>query len=338
MDLLQSIILFITSVLFLLFLVNMVKDRRRFRNALLLLATLLFFALWFFLMNADSDLGNTILIFYALFTIVLVVIIPFLLILNGFLMIKREGFSVANLLSMLFGIFIFAGEFYLVQAIGNASDSIRGTPLMIGFFFGWLVFYISMIFLAFMVYTWLITILPHRPKYDYVIALGCGLLGGERVSKLLSGRLDKAIKIYKRSRSRTHSHIIVSGGQGPDEKLSEAEAMKGYLVEQGIPEEDILMEDKSVNTLENIRNSKEIIDSREDGKRTAVCTSNYHVLRALIYSRQAGLEADGIGSHTRLYYWPSAMIREFAGLMKIYFLPAMFGYLVTAVIFAAIIF
>ena len=333
---LEWIFVLITAVLFLLFAVNLFKDRRQFRNALYLLGTLLSGAVTFYLHYADTPTGNTILIFYAIFTIILVVIIPFLLILNGFLMIKREGFSIANLLSMVFGIVIFIGEFYFVQAVGNASVISRGTTQMIGFFFGWLIFYISLLFLAFMIYTWTILILPKRPDYDYVIALGCGLLQGERVSRLLSGRLDKAIKIYRRSMAS--ARIIVSGGQGPDEKISEAEAMKRYLVEQGIPETDIIKEDQSVNTFENIRNSKAIIDSRKGRGETAVCTSNSHVLRALIYARQNELQADGIGSHTAWYYWPSAMIREFAGLMKIFFLPVLFGYLISVSVLAAVIF
>jgi Uncharacterized conserved protein len=61
----------------------------------------------------------------------------------------------------------------------------------------------------------------------------------------------------------------MSGGKGSDEKLSEAQAMKNYALEQGIPEEDILLEDTSVNTMENLANSKKIIDAR-DGKHVAV--------------------------------------------------------------------
>ncbi len=326
----------LTVILFALFIVGFVKDRRRFRNALLLLAFLLMLAISFYLMHIGTPMGNTILIWYALFTVCLVVIIPFLLILNGFLMIKREGLSVANLLSMAFGILIFAGEFYFVVSLEGADSILLGTAPVARFFFGYFVFYISLLFLAFMIYTWLILFMPKRRDYTYIIALGCGLLGGERVSKLLSGRLDKAIKIYKRC--KTPAKIIVSGGQGPDEKISEAEAMKRYLLEQGIPEEDILLEDKSVNTLENLRNSKALIESRGEHGPIAICTSNYHVLRALIYAAQNDLEADGVGAHTALYYWPSAMIREFAGLCKIFYMPVGFGYLISAVILAAILF
>jgi uncharacterized SAM-binding protein YcdF (DUF218 family) len=71
------------------------------------------------------------------------------------------------------------------------------------------------------------------------------------------------------------------------------------------------MEDKSATTLENLKFSKEIIDSREGRKYTALVTSNYHVYRALRYCRRVGLKCKGIGSHVAFYYWPSALIREF---------------------------
>ena len=87
--------------------------------------------------------------------------------------------------------------------------------------------------------------------------------------------------------------------------------MKRYLISQGIPEDDILIEDRSTTTYENLSFSKEIIDSQEGRKYTALVTSNYHVYRALRYCRKIGLECTGIGSHVAFYYWPSALIREF---------------------------
>ena len=64
------------------------------------------------------------------------------------------------------------------------------------------------------------------------------------------------------------------------------------------------------------RYSKEIIDSREGGKKTAVVSSNYHVYRALSLCDDIGLECTGIGAHVAAYYWPSALIREFAAIMS----------------------
>lgn len=87
--------------------------------------------------------------------------------------------------------------------------------------------------------------------------------------------------------------------------------MKGYLLEQGIPESDIILEDRSATTLENLQYSKDIIDSFEGRKYTALVTSNYHVYRALRYCRRVGLKCKGIGSRVAFYFWPSALIREY---------------------------
>ena len=84
----------------------------------------------------------------------------------------------------------------------------------------------------------------------------------------------------------------------------------------GIPEEKILLEDKSATTRENILNSKALIDRRDGRKKTALVSSNYHVYRALRYCRKIGLKCTGIGSHVAFYYWPSALIREFIAVHR----------------------
>ena len=108
--------------------------------------------------------------------------------------------------------------------------------------------------------------------------------------------------------------MIPSGGQGGDETVSEASAMAGYLREKDIPEEKIILEDRSTTTFENLKNSKAIIDAREGSKYTALVTSNYHVYRALRYCRRVGMDCTGIGSKVAFYYWPSALIREFIAI------------------------
>ena len=90
--------------------------------------------------------------------------------------------------------------------------------------------------------------------------------------------------------------------------------MADYLIDKGIPENMIIKEDKSRTTLENLKNSKVIIDSRPGPKYTALVTSNYHVYRALRYCRKIGLKCTGIGSRVAFYYWPSALIREFVAI------------------------
>jgi uncharacterized SAM-binding protein YcdF (DUF218 family) len=155
-------------------------------------------------------------------------------------------------------------------------------------------------------------IIPRKSDFDYIIIHGAGLLGGDRVSKLLQDRIDKAIDVYLKD--PTPTIMIPSGGKGGDETISEAEAMSRYMLDKGIPEYRIIKEDRSATTMENLENCKKIIDSMEGRKYTTLVTSNYHVYRALRYCRKIGLDCTGIGSHVAFYYWPSALIREFVAI------------------------
>ena len=124
--------------------------------------------------------------------------------------------------------------------------------------------------------------------------------------------MDKAIDVYRKD--PTPPILIPSGGKGNDEKISEAEAMERYLIAKGIPVNQIIKEDQSTTTYENLKNSKAIIDAQEGSKITVLVTSNYHMYRALRYCRKIGLKCLGVGSHVALYYWPSAIIREFIAI------------------------
>lgn len=93
--------------------------------------------------------------------------------------------------------------------------------------------------------------------------------------------------------------------------ISEGEAMRRYLLEQGIPEDRIMPETESTTTLENMGFSKRKI--ADEKAKVAFATTNHHVFRSGILAAQAGLRAEGMGSKTKWYFWPNAFIREFAG-------------------------
>lgn len=157
----------------------------------------------------------------------------------------------------------------------------------------------------------------HIPEFnkDYIIILGCGIKKDGTLLPLLKGRADKAIEFYYKQLEATDKKAVFvpSGGQGSDEIISEGEAIKRYLLEQGIPREQIMPETKSTNTFENMKFSKELIGN--DEAKVAFSTTNYHVFRSGIFSNQAGLNAEGMGSKTKWYFWPNAFIREFVGLL-----------------------
>lgn len=305
-----------------IFVFSMHKDRSRYRNIVLLLFAV--YSVLIFIFSFWGEATDKVITLLMVFVFLLLLLLPFFLIANGFVMMRREGKSLANLLSLIFGIFLLAGElaaFFwgfgiflgpemgfqdLTEVISTISPVLM--LLMIT------ALYLSVTFLAFVFYCIFLQLIPIKRDFDYVIIHGAGLRKDGTVTKLLAERCDKAIAVYRRD--PTPPYLIPSGGQGSDEVCSEAEAMKNYLVAQGIPEEKILMEDKSTTTMENIVNSRDIILSRPGRKYTALVTSNYHVYRAMRYAGKAGLKAVGIGAHVASYYWPSAVIREFAAVHK----------------------
>ena len=87
--------------------------------------------------------------------------------------------------------------------------------------------------------------------------------------------------------------------------------MRQYLLEQGVPEERIIQEDRSTDTRENMAFSKEKIWEVDPNGKVAFATTNYHVFRAGIIATSENIKVEGIGSKTRSYYWINAFIREF---------------------------
>ena len=285
---------------------------QRYFNSLLLMAALLTTMLFLAGFFGEDGMPWFLLACYLLVMLALF-LVPVLLIANGVQMLRRESLSPAHVLSLALGIFVGLGELAAVAFVLGSYGSFGpegASPwlLLISF----TVFYFSFLVLSFVVYTVLLQIMPHRMDFDYVIIHGCGLAEGERMTKLLSDRVDKAIQIYRKCRVKPT--LIPSGGQGADEKRSEARAMQDYLLEQGIPEEKILLEDESATTRENILNSKALIDRRGGRKKTALVSSNYHVYRCLRIARELGLKCTGIGAKVAFYYWPSALIREFLAI------------------------
>lgn len=162
----------------------------------------------------------------------------------------------------------------------------------------------------------------HTPPCDRdcVIILGCGIRKDGTLTPLLRGRVDSAMNFVKKQRELTGKDAVYvpSGGQGSDEIISESEAMSRYLLEQGVPEDHIFKDDRSTNTYENMKFSKEIIENAVGDikdKKIAFATTNYHIFRGYILARKNGYEAQGISAKTKWYFFPNAFLREFIGLL-----------------------
>lgn len=298
-----------------LLIITFTLDRSRYRNCYFL-----FFAVLFTIGTVSAvaeEFESSFILIEFLVLFIALLITPFFLIWNGVLMFRREGHSLANLLSFVLGLVVLIGEIATFVAIlmpEMVGSSWTGGGYLydlslVSMFISVSVIYLSVSFVIFMLYCIFLQIIPRKRDFDYVIIHGAGLLEGGRMSKLLSQRLDKAIEVYRKD--PTPPILIPSGGKGSDEIISEAEAMERYLIEKGIPADVIIKEDQSATTFENLVNSKAIIDAREGTKYTVLVTSNYHVYRALRYCRRIGLKATGVGSNVAFYYWPSALIREY---------------------------
>lgn len=124
---------------------------------------------------------------------------------------------------------------------------------------------------------------------DCLIVLGAKLHPDGSMSRSLQCRCDAALDAWRRGVAET---IIVCGGQVRDAPCSEASAMKRYMIAAGVSEACILMEDRSVNTFENMRNTRAIMEERGLA-RAALVTSDYHLERALWLCRVAGVNAKG---------------------------------------------
>lgn len=146
---------------------------------------------------------------------------------------------------------------------------------------------------------------------DYVIILGAQWKP-EGPSEVLRRRLDTAVKYLN---ANPEAMVIVSGGQGNNEPVSEADGMRQYLVSAGISDERILVEDRSTNTLENLVYSGRLLDKEND--RVVIVTNNFHMFRALqIAKRQGYTKAEGLAASSVPWFVPNNLLREFLGVVK----------------------
>jgi len=152
-------------------------------------------------------------------------------------------------------------------------------------------------------------------EVQHLIILGAGL-DGEQLSLTLLERMQKGLDYLEKY---PKVKVVVSGGQGPGEGISEAEAMRRFLVEHGIANERILKEDQSTSTMENFRYSKEILAQQpgfQNPERVAVITNDFHLFRSKILARRNGFIPVGIPSPTPWYIVPNVYLREYFAVVK----------------------
>ena len=143
-----------------------------------------------------------------------------------------------------------------------------------------------------------------------VIILGCKI-EGSTPSKALINRTKAAADFMKK---HPVTVAIASGGQGKNEDLCEAQCIYSMLADEGIDAGRIILEDKSSNTDENIKFSKEIINKKALSKDVAIATSDYHQYRAALICKKYGLSACAVSAKSSLLYIPTYFTREVFGV------------------------
>lgn len=256
--------------------------------------------------------------YFTAFILPLIIILSCYSIITNIFLIKKEGFCFQNLLGITFGICVFLGAL-ASQIIYVFFKNIQLLDLNL-----YIKKFIDIGLNSILCYFYCLTFStlycnimaarhkPHLDK-DFIIILGSKIKDDGTLTPLVKARVDKAIAFAKQQKEEKGKNIIFipSGGQGKDEIISEAEAMKNYLIKNNIKPEDIILENESTNTLQNMKYSKQKIDEINKNGKIIFSTTNYHVFRSGVIANKEGIDCEGIGSKTKWYFYTNAIIREF---------------------------
>lgn len=315
-----QIALFLLGISICIFTWIMIRDPRTLWSGVSLLGMLFCLAVAaFFLLSeyadwlAEHDLLMNILAFLLLLFVICSLVFPTILIITflieGIKLIRHEGLKLTNLLTILFSVWLYL---YLTiwPVIGHLEKGKFGTRFYMLISFS--VVYVLMLLAVYLLSAALnLFHLKKRRGADYIIVLGAGVIDG-KVTPLLAARINRGIELLE---CNSDAVLIMSGGQGPDEDIAEGEAMAKYAEQSGVDTEKIIVEGKSASTEENLLFSREFME--KDHPKVIVVTTAYHVFRALLLAKKQGLKCVGFGAKTKWYFTLNALIREFAGYLRL---------------------
>ncbi|HIW92581.1 MAG TPA: YdcF family protein [Candidatus Corynebacterium avicola] len=304
---------------------SIIREPRRVRNGLLILTTV--FLVWVTaivseMQNDPEGEATTILVFGVLFLGVLAVLaIGIYLLINGAMVIRREGFGMSTLVPTVFGLALVGTVAGLYLGLRILTEGPADNVLLAQFLLlvvtplGSLTMGMILIqLLAFTVYAFIYGRITRPRHADAVVVLGAGLNGTEP-TPLLAARVDHGISVLRSLQKAGEDVVLVlSGGQGADEEISEAESMARYAERAGVPREQMVLEDRSTTTEENLQFTRDLVGQ---DARFVVVTSNYHALRAAALTEQLDLDARVVGAKTASYFIPAGFLREFVAMVVI---------------------
>lgn len=227
---------------------------------------------------------------------------------NGKEAIKKEGFTFKNLLSILLAVGIVC---YIILWPAFGKGFIDSMTSIVYNYIGVIVGYFLIIASAYFFSSSFNNYKIRNVKADYIVVLGAGLMG-DKLTPLLKGRVDAGIRSYRLNKG---AKLIMSGGQGPDEEVAEAYAMSRYAMDMGVPRQDILVEDKSTSTQENLSFSMKLTKKKKP--KMVIVSNTYHIFRALLMANELGIRAKGQGNKTLAYFATNAFIREIVGYISL---------------------
>lgn len=160
---------------------------------------------------------------------------------------------------------------------------------------------------------------PKHSDHRTLVVLGYAVDSEGNMSKALIRRLDTVVAIYQsyRQDDKPLPTIIVTGGVVGNYSLSEASVMRHYLLQKGIPEERIVVEDQAMNTDENLSLSAKIMSQRNFQPPVMIVTNRFHLVRTKILAGYQGLQANFLGAGGPWHLWPYQIIREYIAVMTL---------------------
>ncbi len=255
----------------------------------------------------------------------MVISFPFILLFSGGLcisniaLIRHEGKRFVNIIGIILSVLMLGGAVLLYALTFYVTGSAQQVMIhdLLTNIYASVYLYFECMLIGTIVAGMIAALYKPEPDKDFLIILGCGIRKDGTPTPILRSRIDLALDFYRKQKETTGKELtfVTSGGQGPREVTTESSAMKRYLIEQGIPETQIIEEDRSTSTYENMMYSKEKIFEIDPKAKIAFATSNYHVFRSGILSRRAKMRTVGMGARTKWYFWPNAAVREFVGLV-----------------------
>ena len=257
---------------------------------------------------------------YMIISLPFVLAFSIALFISNISLIRHETRRIQNFLGMILAVLMLAGEAVVIGFGFYLSGSQLEVMIYdtVIHFLAALYLYFECMLIGSIVARMMTAFYRPDTDADYMIILGCRVGPDGKPYPLLRGRIDKALEFYHRQLKETGKALsfVPSGGKGSDESVSECECMKQYLLEHGVPAEQILEENRAENTYENMLFSKNMIEEQNPDAKVLFSTTNYHVFRSGLMSRRVKMRAIGIGARTKWYFWPNASVREFFGLLQ----------------------